>query len=282
MWLLLGLVSGFSEASRNVLAKHNTKSFNSIVITWAWTVWSFIIIIPPMFLKGTPHLDSIFWTALIIKCILYCISLLLYVEAIKKADLSLTLPMLALTPVYLLFTGFLINHELPKATGMIGVLLIVAGAYLLNFERGKTKFIDPFFEIYKNKGVLMMFVVSIIWSVTSSLDKLAILHSNPFFYGGAQGILLGALLTPLAFLFSYKDLQKSFNSKYILQIIPLGLFDGLQTIAVMLGQSLSLTVFVISVKRTSIIFSALLGWYFFKEPIKNRLLPICLMVLGVF
>lgn len=280
MWILLGLFSAFSDASKNVLAKHNTKSFDSLVISWAWVTYSLIILIPIMILKGIPSLDGIFWLALSARTALDVMAIILYVNALKRTDLSLSLPMLALTPLFLLFTGLAINQEFPKPLGLIGVGAIVLGTYLLNFKKNE-KFYQPFLAIYQNKGAFMMFCVAIIWGLTGSLHKLAILHSDPYFYTAFGALVLALIFTPLAIWSNKQDFMRALRPENLPKIVPVGILDGLTVLSQMIGQSIALTVFIISLKRTSIIFSTILGWLLFKEPIKQRVIPICLMVAGV-
>lgn len=280
MWIFLGLISAFSDASKNVLAKHNTKSFDSLVISWAWVAYSLIILIPVLLLNGIPALNGIFWLAFSARTVLDVIAVILYVNALKHTDLSLSLPMLALTPLFLLFTGLAINHEFPKPFGLIGVGLIVLGTYLLNFKKNE-KFYQPFLAIYQNKGTFMMFLVAIIWGLTGSLHKLAILHSDPYFYTAFGALVLAIIFTPLAILSNKQDFMKALRPESLPKIVPVGILEGVTVLTQMIGQSIALTVFIISLKRTSIIFSSIMGWLFFKEPIKQRIIPICLMVAGV-
>jgi drug/metabolite transporter (DMT)-like permease len=280
MWALIGLISAFSDASKNVLAKHNIRSFDPLVVTWAWTAYSLIILVPVMFIGGIPSLDGIFWLAFIIRTILDTVALILYANALKYTDLSLSLPMLALTPLFLVFTGLLINHEFPKPLGLVGVVIIVLGAYLLNFKKNE-KIYQPFLAIYQNKGVFMMFWVAIIWSLTGSLHRLAILHSNPYFYTAFGAIVLSAVFTPLAIWSNKRDFVRALHPQNLPKIAPVGILDGLATLSQMIGQSVALSVLIISLKRVSIVFSSIMGWLFFKEPIRERIVPICLMVAGV-
>lgn len=280
MWILLGLFSAFSDASKNVLAKHNVKSFDPFVVSWAWFFYSLIILLPVLFFRGVPKLDEIFWIAFTARTFLDVLATVLYVNALKHTDLSLSLPMLALTPLFLLLTGLVINQEFPRPLGLIGVGLIVSGTYLLNFKR-KEKFYQPFVAIYQNKGAFMMLCVAIIWGLTGSLHKLAILHSDPYFYTAFGMIALAIAFTPLAILSNKGDFKRALNLKNLPKIVPVGIFEGLTVLSQMIGQSVALSVFIISIKRTSIIFSSLMAWLFFKEPIKNRMIPICLMVAGV-
>ncbi|MDP4038618.1 MAG: hypothetical protein Q8P54_01450 [bacterium] len=50
----------------------------------------------------------------------------------------------------------------------------------------------------------------------------------------------------------------------------------------MIAIGMTYAAYVIAIKRLSIVFSSLMGWYLFKENIKERLIPILLMVTGMF
>lgn len=280
MWLLLGLLSGFTDAVRNVLAKHNTNTYNSLVVTWAITTYSLIILIPLMFVKGIPSLDGIFWLALSARTVLDVIATILYVKALKYTDLSLSLPLLSLTPLLLLFTGLLINHEFPGPTGVGGVVAIVVGTYSLYFTR-KEKFYQPFLALYQNKGARMMLGVAVLWSITSPLHRLAILHSNPYFYTGFGTLVIAAIFTLMILVSDRKGLKSSLKPKNVSKLAPAGLIGGVSVLAQMIGLSIAPAVLIQSLKRTSIIFSSIMGGVFFGEPLKKRIAPICLMVFGV-
>lgn len=90
-----------------------------------------------------PQLDATFWqaTAFAIPCDI--VALLLYMRALKVSPMSLTVPFLALTPVFMLFTSFLLLGELPSSLGLTGILLIAAGAYLLNVHTSKRGLWQP-------------------------------------------------------------------------------------------------------------------------------------------
>ena len=280
MWIFYGLLSALSDAVRNVLAKQNTEDFDPLVVTWTLTAYSLIILIPLMFVKGIPSLDGTFWLALSIRTVLDVIATILYVRALKYTDLSLSLPLLSLTPLFLLLTGWIINGDFPNAVGVAGVIAIVVGTYFLYYSRDN-KFYQPFAAIYKDRGARMMLAVAVIWGVTTPLHKVAILHSNPYFYTGFGVLVIAICLTPLAMWANMKDFKRSIQLKNLPQVVPAGFAGGVSILSQMIGQSIAPAVLILSLKRTSIIFSSLMGGIFFGEPIRKRMVPIFLMVLGV-
>ena len=59
------------------------------------------------------------------------LAMLLYIRAIRDYPLSQTLPYLAFTPVFVTVTGYLLLGETLSGRGLLGILLVVAGAWLL-------------------------------------------------------------------------------------------------------------------------------------------------------
>src|SRR3990167_6486225 len=280
MWILLGLISAFTDAFANVLAKYNTKTFDPMVVAWAWTAYSLIILIPVMFLVGIPPLDATFWLAFTIRTVLDVTALILYVKALKYTDLSLSLPLLSLTPLFLLFTGLVINGDFPGPAGVVGVAAILVGTYWL-YSSGKGSFYRPFLAIYQNKGAFLMLIVAVLWGFTAPLHKVAITHSNAYFYTAFGSLVVALILTPLAAWSNRQDFQKALRFKNFTKVAPVGVVGGISVLTQMIAQGMAAAMLVLSVKRTSIVFSSLMGGYFFGEPLKKRIVPICLMVLGV-
>jgi drug/metabolite transporter (DMT)-like permease len=64
-------------------------------------------------------------------------------------------------------------------------------------------------------------------------------------------------------------------------LAPVGAFEAIAVLTQMMTQGLSLAAFAISLKRTSIIFSAILGQKYFGEKINDRIIPILIIVLGI-
>ena len=281
MWLLLSLFTASFESFKNVVAKKGTSKFNPLIVTWAWLTFSLPIFLPVLLIVGIPPLDRVFWIAFSIRIVLDMAALILYMNSLKLAPLSLSQPMLAFSPIIILISSYFINGELPSSTGIGAIILILLGSYLLNFDRQSKNLWSPFKALTQNRGALMMFGVAVIWGINSSIHKLAINHSNPWFYGGFGALALAILFTPLAYFSSPKQFMSIFTKAGLKTLVPIGLLDGMAILPQWVAFSMTYAAYVIAVKRLSILFSSILGWYIFKENIKNRLLPILLMVVGV-
>lgn len=238
------------------------------------------ILIPLLSFIEIPSLGSQFWQALFIGGSLNVITTILYMKAIKYSDLSITVPMVTFTPLFLLITSPLIVGEFPNFFGLIGVLLIVLGSYLLNIKQRHGGFFAPFGALLKEKGPKLMLLVAFIWSITSNFDKIGVQNSSPIYWVIAINIFITLVMLPIMLYKSQRNV-KQISASYK-ALIPIGLASALTLIFQMTAINLTLVTYVISIKRTSAIMSVLFGYLIFKEKgIKERLIGAVIMVVGV-
>lgn len=72
-----------------------------------------------------------------------------------------------------------------------------------------------------------------------------------------------------------------FKAKSIKMLLPIGVLDAIQVLAQNIALVFALPVFVQSVGSTSMLFSSVFGFYFFKERIDTKLLPTFVIVFGI-
>lgn len=280
MWFYYALITAFSQATSDAITKKTLQRADEYIVAWLRLLSSVPYLLIALFIIEIPETDSTFWAVLIAALPLEVTAFILYIRALKESPLSLTIPFLAFTPVFLIFTSFLILGELPDKSGTAGVILIAAGAYTLNLHMKKKGLLKPIMAIIKERGSLMMLIVSFIYSITSSLGKLAILHSSPIFFGALYFIILALAFTPIVIFKSRNNLGQIIkNYKYF---GFLGFFHSLMVITHMVAMSLTQVTYMIAVKRTSLLFSAGYGYFLFKEEkMRERLLGSILMIIGV-
>ena len=114
LWLIVSLLSALSQSTGDLLSKRSLKNLNEYIITFSWSIFSGLFLFPLLLFTGIPYLDGTFWTAIIILGFLLSTGRILYMRAIKLSPLSVTIPMLAFTPLFLLITSPLILGEFPN------------------------------------------------------------------------------------------------------------------------------------------------------------------------
>ncbi len=280
-WLILGIFTAFFEAVKDVFSKQNLKKSDEYVVAWSLAFFSVIFLTPWVIYTGIPALNSQFWISLLIGGSINAVTTLLYIKAIKVSDLSLTVPLVALTPLFMLLTSPLIVGEYPKFFDYIGILLIVAGSYLLNIKEKSQGYLAPFKALLNEPGPKFMLIVAFLWSITSNFDKIGVKNSSPIFWLFSLFGTMTILLLPVL-------LQKTPNpSRKIIKQLPMlaamGFFNVIGVLCQMQALTLTLVVQVIAIKRTSVLMGVLFGHFIFKEKdIQQRLLGAGIMILGVF
>ena len=278
LWVLFALLSGFFSTTADAFAK-KVNLDDDYIIVWSRFFFGFPIFLISLFFVSIPSLDWVFWVTILLIMPLEIILFVLYIKAIRMSPLSLTLPFFSLTPIFLIITSFIFLGELPNLIGVLGILLIVIGAYTLNLSDKKYGILGPFRVIFKEKGIILIILAAFVASINSNLGKIAILHSNTLFFFVIFSFMLTLLLS-IMFFGRVKNKIKAVKSN-IFMLSLIGIFNGLMMLFHVLAITLVIVPFMISLKRTSAIFGVLYGHFWFKEKhIKERLVGAAIMLVG--
>ncbi len=226
-----------------------------------------------------PPLDSIFFSAFLISLPINGIGFFLHLRAIQVSPLSLTLPFLAFTPVFMILTGALVLDEMPNALGISGICIICAGGYILNLAPGRHSALAPLKAILREKGSWLMLIVAFVYSLGAVFGKKAIVHSSPLFFAITFFTTLNIVLLVL-FRVCGKIKWQTFVARRQKGIIA-GLLFFAHILLHAFAISLTKAAYMISVKRLSVIIGLIYGGVIFKE--KNlavRTIGTLLMVAG--
>lgn len=209
--------------------------------------------------------------------ILNIVANLLYLEGMRIAPLSVTVPLLSLTPAFASLMALPLLGERPSPSHAVGILLVVAGAIALHWRRSAG-------EGHQGtvKGALMIAFTALLWSLTIPLDKMAVERSTAPFHGVVvtAGVAVGVLLV-LILQRRLGDLGevRKVPGIYVLALVVSTAALGLQFLAfprVYVGT-------IETLKRSIGNFMALLsGWIFFHEPVTPRkIVAVAVMAVGV-
>lgn len=280
-WVLLALLSAFSLATSDALSKKALEDSNEYLTAWFRLIFTLPLLLLIFFSVPIPRLDNDFFKAFIISLPFELLAIVLYIKALKSSPLSLTLPFLALTPVFLIFFSYFILGEKVSVYGGAGILLIASGSYLLNINAIRKGILAPMLSIKKEKGSILMICVAFLYSITSSFGKMAIEHSSPLFFGTTYFFALTIFFTPIALWKGKDDIKNFMNTGKFKSLFLPGIFYSIMVITHMTAMHLTKVAYMISVKRTSLLIGVFYGYIIFKEKnIKNRALGAILMFIG--
>lgn len=278
-WLFLSLTCAFAWATTDALNKRLFSHLNVYEMAAIRLLYGAPFLFLILLLSPVPPLDNTFFKTIVILLPLETVALFLHIRAIRISPLSLSMPFLAFTPLFLIFTGLLFLKEIPNRWGAMGILLMVFGSYWLNLDKRAGGAFYPFKAILREEGSWLMLIVSFIYAFTSALGKLAIMHSSPIFFG-CSFMLLHALLLMIFLPIAGKvHISKLLFNPW--RGLAVGICYVVMIITHMYAISLVEAVYMISIKRTSPIFGVLYGLILFKEKaIGWRLIGTSLIVAG--
>lgn len=280
-WVILALFSAFSLATSDALTKKALNNSNEYIVAFFRLFFSLPILILILLYIPKPKLNFYFYFAFLSSLPLEITAMVLYIKALKISPLSLTLPFLSFTPVFLVLSSFIILNETISLQGLIGIILIAIGSYVLNIKEFKKGIFEPIKSLKREKGSVYMIVVAFIYSITSSLGKMAIENSSPLYFGTTYFLALTLCFLLIVLKYYLFDLRIFISSGNVKGLVLPGVFYSLMIITHMLAMDLAKVSYMISVKRLSIIISVIYGFLLFKEKeILSRFSGSLLMFLG--
>jgi uncharacterized membrane protein len=279
MWLFFALLNPLSESLRSVFIKRSAGKVDPILISWSNNVIPFLIF-PPMLLLIHLKFNSMFWIGFLGSGVIQVINTIIYMRAISKGDISTVMPMLSFSPLVLLFISPFTIGEFPHPVGLIGILLVVTGSYLLNLDLKKMNPLEPFKAILKNKGTRYMLVVAVLWGISGVFDKISINNSSVLQHITFLNVLVFISMTTIVIAQRKFNISQMKDAKADLFLVSL--FTTGSYLFHYIALSLTLVAYVVSLKRITGVFSVLLGAYFLNEPnLRQRLFGSIVMFIGV-
>ena len=204
----------------------------------------------------------------------------LYFRALQISPLSLCVPFLSFTPVFLIFTTFVLLGEKIAPLKSLGVVLIVVGSLVMHRRLFAIGLFAPVKAVIREKGSRYMLLVSFIFSITNPLDKKLVLMSDIYTESVAYG--LGLCVS----FYLMGRLQKADfaaaargNFKWISLA---GISDAVSLLFQLASYAYLQVAVTVSIKRAGIILAVVSGWLFFHEKeITDKAIAASVMFCGV-
>lgn len=201
-------------------------------------------------------------------------------KALQISDLSLCIPMMAFTPVFLLVVGPALTGDAPTFYAVVGALLVTTGSYVLNLGKARDGLIGPIRALINQQGARIMLGLALLWSVTGSIDRIAMRHYDLAFWASAQLSMIAILLLPFALRAGVLEVKRL--KEGAVNMLSLGAANALSLGTYLLALQMAPVHYVVCLKRSNILFAVVLGRLFFAEKdIVARLPGALLMLLGV-
>lgn len=280
-WFFLSLTTALVVASCDTGVKKWFSHLTTFEMTLLPLVYAAPVMVTAFLLVDQPPLDRDFYVLFAVSIPLTLIPLVFYMKAIKISPMSLTVPYLAFTPVFIIGTGYLFLGEQVNRWGVTGILMVCVGGYVLNITAKDKSLLDPLLAVSKETGSWLMLIVAFIFSLSSVVGKKAILHSSPLYFQTLFFIVLTLVMIVVFALFRKIRLHSFLQSPLKSSLV--GLLAAVHIICHGYAISMTKAAYMMSIKRLSIVFGVIYGGLVFREEnIRNRLAGAALMFAGAF
>jgi drug/metabolite transporter (DMT)-like permease len=282
MWALFALGAAFLTSFNPILYKRMLKSTNATVVVWSVTLLSLPLLALFTFAltRQLPGLDALFALGVLGSAVLNVAAHLASTRSLKLADASLVTPLLVFSPVFTLLISAVFLGEIPSARGLLGVGLVLVGAYWLNHEPGRG-WLAPLKVLALKPGVTLVLLAGLLWAITPLFEKTAIQHTrpeSPQFAAFVATALLVLLLTPIVTMRNGSGLRQL--ALHRREALLAGLIAGIAPILGYMAFSQGLVGYVTTLFRLSTAMTVLWGALILKEPGLRQRLPSSLVMIA--
>lgn len=278
--LILLLIAAVLHALSNALIK---QSRDKLAFTW-WMLTAHLIIgWPLLFFVGSP--PPIGWLIVVVSGLIEAVYFITLTRAYALGDLSQVYPIArGSAPLFVLLWAVLLLGEAPTIGGVGGILLIVAGLYLVNLP-SLTDWTRPLAGL-SSPAARWALLTGVLISIYSALDKVGMRYIDPLPY-----LYLFLAVTWLALSAQWLDANRRMTlraevqpdvKRRLLRATAVALLGGSAYALVLIALRLSPVSYVSPVREVSVVIGAWIGVRFMGEAGgRLRVIASALIALGI-
>ncbi len=291
LWIIYSLASALVQGIKDVLVKKVFKKSDTSPTQIIFEEYLLLLLL--VLIVFFPKVDLLsyqsLWPIYLLKASTLSIATIIYFNLLKKYDVSSIAPLTNLSPMFLLILSTIFLGEIISLLQFLGITLIIISTYVLevSFHHNNKK--DPhkhYFDFIKKldyKIILLVILMLVVISLTAIADKKILnqvdIYTNMFF----TALLIFTSL--LIYYLKTSNLKSSFK-KVITQpntlVISILAIASTFFILLAIGTPGAMVSLVIPIKRTSTLFSSILGGILFHENhLKRKIIATIGMLFGI-
>lgn len=260
MWLTFALVSALLSAAAAITQKKILFSIDALTFSFLLSAVIMVISCGAFFVVDITAVSTVTLSILLVKGILNAVAFVLVMMMLERADISGTLPLLALTPGITAILAFFAIGDSVSVTEILGIALMIGGVLLL--ERRPT-------GLGNFKAQRYIWTALSLFALSAVLDKTLVsgYKTSPIvvlFYQHVVFLIVYGIL----FFGKRKSVRKLIRKNYTpailltaaVALLTLG-YRYTQLEAMKTGN----VAMVLAVKRTSVFYASLAGGKMFSE-----------------
>lgn len=281
LWLVLSVGSALFQVLRNMVMKRLGHALDETINVWGRFTFILPFAAAPLLVQGLPpRQPGIYWY-----CFLFAVTQITGTQclalALKVAEISLVTALWKLSVVLLVVWGYLTLGEEPSFLGVVGVLVCVAGVYLINVSRARVSLWAPLVSLIRDPGQRYTLGAALFYAPSVVIIKKIALLSSPTYAVFMGYLFCSVLITPWVLYRSARHFRQL--GRHWLGFVGLGAFAALSTQLGTTAYTMTVSSYVEAVKQIEILLALLIGWLVFGEGARIRQiwLGCAVMLLGI-
>ncbi len=258
MWLAWALGSAVLSAAASIGEKKTLFRIDALTFSFLLAAVLMVYSLGTLFLVDVTAVSTETLLILLLKGIVNAAAFLLVMMALQRAEMSSTLPLLALTPGIVALLAYITIGDAISNQEIIGLVLMVGGMVLLERKGGSIV-----------KAHWYIWVALVLFAVSAVMDKSLVSghKTHPLvvlFYQHAVFVLMYAVL----FIQKKKRLPNLFSNEHrstLWLIILVAVVTISYRYAQLVATQIAPVALVLAVKRTSVLMASFVGGKLFSE-----------------
>jgi len=268
-WLFWALLSALLSALSAVYQKRVLREITPMRFAILLALFNAILTIPFMFSVSSWQLPMLTVAVLFLKTVLNCVAFLFVMRGLFKTEISLGLPLMALTPVLVAVLGTFLLKEFLTLKQSAGMVVVIAGSLFLSYQ-GKRNI-----SALKNRAIINYLIALFVFAFSTILDKTLF---QKFKLNEYDLLVWQHFLSLPFFILIYPLYQKYFKESVVPTatktdslkslcyfFVPLFLMTIFYRLTFLLALKSGPAALVLTSKRISVLFAVIIGGTLFKE-----------------
>jgi drug/metabolite transporter (DMT)-like permease len=282
LWFWLAFASALMSAMASIAEKKVLFRMDALNFSWTLSLFTLVLSLPLFLFIDYAKVTPLALAVLFGKNILGAFAFYFVMQSIRRLELSAALPMMTLTPGLTALLAWPLLGEALNAREIAGMLLLLAGTYLIETVRGAS-LLHPFTVFFRSDKHRSIVAALLLFTATSILDKVLL---TDLAMGPLSLMAFQHVFTPVVFLvFILASGRKpvaaaAFPREALLWIAAVAVLTLGYRFTQFEAVYLAPVALVLAVKRVSVFIAAMAGGKLFDESRLGRKAVAILLLLA--
>jgi uncharacterized membrane protein len=263
--ICLVLFSAFFHAVRSLFTK---SSGDKQVFLWLYSIFALLFFAPLcayfIFRVGITDPSAYAW------CVgsgfIHFMYWIFLTNAYKEGDLSHVYPIMRSSPALVLVFAVLFLGEQVSVEGVIGILLVAVGVYIINMKHiSRDEFLEPFKSVASDRSTRFAFLTLVSVALYSIADKLAVDYIHPIIFAFLHLFCGMCFYTPFVLLTKkIDDIRNEWNNHWV-QAVLAGVIGIIGYSLILIAFTIERVSYIVGLRQLSVVFAVFMGSLVLKE-----------------